>query len=159
MAHDLNSDDPNSYDPNRHDLNRDDPNRNSVSRRDFARRVAVAATALVLPEAVLAQSSPSPQAASTTPDVPKDVPKEVAAEVETKFNAILKLSAPGAAGSFTTEQKDEIRRQLVSQVQGLQKLRAYPLENGNAPALVLRVEPPVFVEVSSGPTFVAPEKK
>lgn len=111
------------------------PNPDAVSRRDFARHVAVVATALAIPEAVLAQNSPAQLAAQSMPDVPK----AIAAEVETKFNAIMKLSAPGAAGSFTSEQKDEIRRQLVSQVQGLQKLRSYALENGNAPDLVLRI--------------------
>ena len=116
----------------------DKPNLNAVSRRDFARHVAVAASALALPEAVLAQNAPATSAAAPTASLP-DVPKEIAAEVETKFSAILRLSAPGAAGSFTAEQKDEIRRQLISQVQGLQKLRAYALENGNAPALVLRL--------------------
>ena len=111
------------------------PNPNAVSRRDFARHVAVVATALAIPEAALAQNSPAQVAAQSMPDVPK----AISAEVETKFNAIMKLSAPGAAGSFTSEQKDEMRRQLVSQVQGLQKLRSYALENGNAPALVLRI--------------------
>ena len=116
----------------------DKANLNAVSRRDFARHVAVAASALALPEAVLAQNAPATSAAAPTASL-SDVPKEIAAEVETKFSAILRLSAPGAAGSFTAEQKDEIRRQLISQVQGLQKLRAYALENGNAPALVLRL--------------------
>ena len=116
----------------------DKPNLNAVSRRDFARHVAVAASALALPEAVLAQNTPATSAAALTATLP-DVPKEIAAEVETKFSVILRLSAPGAAGSFTAEQKDEIRRQLISQVQGLQKLRAYTLENGNGPALVLRL--------------------
>ena len=114
---------------------------NPVSRREFARQVAVAtaASALILPEAVLAQNTPT---ALTGAPSSSAVPKEVAAEVEMKFNAILGLSAPGAAGSFTSEQKDEIRRQLVSQVQGLQKLRAYALDNGDAPATVLHVAIP-----------------
>lgn len=114
---------------------KNDPNPNAVSRRDFARHVAVVATALAMPDAALTQNSPPQVAAQSMPDVPK----AIAAEVETKFNAIMKLSAPGVAGSFTAEQKDELRRQLVSQVQGLQKLRSYALENGNAPDLVLRI--------------------
>ena len=132
----------------------DNPIHTPVSRRDFARHFAVAATALALPDAALPQTA-SPQAVPAVPEVPP----EVAAEVEAKFNAVMKLSAPGVAGSFTTEQKDEIRRQLVSQVQGLQKLRAYALDNGNAPAMVLRVEPPVFIDITSGPTLVAPGRK
>lgn len=111
------------------------PSPNAVSRRDFARHIAVAAGAFAIPEAALAQNPPAISATASAPDVPK----EIAAEVETKFNAIMKLSAPGAAGTFTVEQKDEIRRQLVSQVQGLQKLRSFALDNGNAPALVLRI--------------------
>jgi len=117
----------------------DNPTIPSVTRRDFARHVAAAATALALPEVALSQPVPGPQA---TPSA-LEVPKEVAAEVEAKFSAVMKLSTPGAAGYFTTEQKDEIRRQLVSQVQGLQKLRAYALDNGNGPALVLHVAAPV----------------
>jgi len=138
----------------------DNPAVPSVSRRDFARHVAVAATALALPEVALAQTTPSPQSVSSQPEIPK----EIAAEVEAKFGAVIKLTAPGVAGAFTAEQKDEIRRQLISQVQGLQKLRAYPLENANAPDLVLRMDPssielPVFIEITSGPDLATPEKK
>ena len=122
----------------------------ALSRRDFACKVAVAAAAATLSPAVLGQAAPAQNAPSAQSsvgaqkiDVPKiDIPKEVAAEVEMKFDEIMRLSAPGAAGTFTAEQKDEIRRQLVSQVQGLQKLRAYALDNGDAPATVLRLATP-----------------
>ena len=124
-----------------------DPMLSSVSRRDFARKVAVAAAAATLPSAAFGQAAPAatpPSTQSASPvGVPVDVPKDVAAEVEMKFAEIMRLSAPGAAGSFTAEQKDEIRRQLISQVQGLQKLRAYALANGDGPATVLHLARPV----------------
>lgn len=121
----------------------------AVSRRDFARKVAAVAAAAALPPALVGQADPGPGKRQNAPSAASssgvaqsgsvDVPKEVAAEVSMKFEAILRLSAPGGAGSLTAEQKDEIRRQLVSQVQGLQKLRAYALDNGDAPATVLRL--------------------
>jgi hypothetical protein len=107
-----------------------------VSRREFARRVAVAtaaaATALAVPAAVRAQSmDTAPTAATSQPALSK----EVAEEVEAKFNEILRLDGP----RFSPQHKEEIRRQLISQVRGLQKLRAYALDNADAPATVLHL--------------------
>jgi hypothetical protein len=108
-----------------------DPNTGAVSRREFARRIAVAsaaaATTLAVPEGLRGQTS----APAQTPQPPP----EVAAEVEAKFNEILRLDGP----KFTAQQKEEIRRQLISQVQGVQKLRAYVLDNADAPATVLHL--------------------
>ncbi len=108
----------------------------SVSRREFARRVAVAtaaaATSLAVPQGVLGQTSaPAPATAPQSPATPK----EVAEEVEVKFNEIMRVHGP----KFAPQQKEEIRRQLTSQVSGLQKLRAYVLDNADAPATVLHL--------------------
>jgi hypothetical protein len=106
----------------------------AVSRREFARRVAIttaaAATSLAVPEGLRGQTSVPAQ----TPQPPGVTP-EVAAEVEAKFNEVLRLHGP----KFTPQQKEEIRRQLTSQVQGVQKLRAYALDNADAPATVLHL--------------------
>jgi hypothetical protein len=107
-----------------------------VSRREFARRVAittaVAATSLAVPEGLRGQTSVP---ASVAAPQPPGVTPEVAAEVETKFNEVLRLHGP----KFTPQQKEEIRRQIISQVQGVQKLRAYALDNADAPATVLHL--------------------
>ncbi len=107
-----------------------------VSRREFARCVAAvtaaAATSLAVPEGVYGQTSaPAPETATSQPSIPK----EVAEEVEAKFNEIMRLYSP----KFTPQQKEEIRRQLISEVRGLQKLRAYVLDNSDAPATVLHL--------------------
>jgi hypothetical protein len=107
-----------------------------VSRREFARRVATVtaatAAALAVPDGVRAQTSaPAPPSPPQTPSIPP----EVSAEVDAKFNEVMRLHG----SKFTPQHKDEIRRQLISQVQGVQKLRAYVLDNADAPATVLHL--------------------
>lgn len=107
-----------------------------VSRREFARRAvmvtAVAAGALAVPEPIQGQSAaPGVSLAPLDPGLAPDV----AAEVEAKFSAILRQHG----SVFSDGQKQELRNQLVGQVKGLQKLRAFALDNADAPATVLRM--------------------
>ena len=111
-----------------------------VSRRAFARRIAVAtaaaATALAMPEGIRGQSTATaPGSVTPQSGVPPGVPKEVAEEVEAKFNEVLRLNGP----RFTPQQQEELRRQLLYTTRGLQRLRAYALDNADAPATVLRL--------------------
>ena len=107
-----------------------------VSRREFARRAALvtaaAASALAVPGRVPGQTaSPAVSGAPVDPGLPLDV----AAEVDEKYSAVLRQYG----SKFSAEQKQELRNLIVGQVKGLQKLRAYALDNADAPATVLRM--------------------
>ena len=93
-----------------------------LTRRDFARGAALAATAAVVPLVACATAG----SRNTNP------------EVEAMYNAILRQHG----SILSDEQKKELHAQLDSTVQGLAKLRAFPLENWNEPATVLHLAPP-----------------
>jgi hypothetical protein len=110
-----------------------------ISRRQFARDAALAgATAALLPSSVLAQpQQPPPAPAQLPPSAAADfakLPPAGQAEVEAKYQAVLRRYS----GSFSAEQKTEVRRQLIGAQKALDALRAFPLENSDAPATVFR---------------------
>jgi hypothetical protein len=98
----------------------------SLSRRDFARGAALAAATAVLP-AVSPAQSPAPAPPTLSPSA--------VAEVDAKFNEVLRRHGT----RLNQTQKDEIRRQLIGQVIGLEKLRTAVLENSDQPATVLHL--------------------
>ena len=102
-----------------------------ISRRDFARGAALTATAVALPAAAMVtQPDPVP-----LPQTAAAVRPEISAEVEAKYNEVLRRHG----ARFNAVQKTEVRRQLVPQVQGLEKLRAFALDNADQPATVLHL--------------------
>ncbi len=127
-----------------------------ISRREFARRAALAsAVASVAPAAALTapaapSNEPAPVAAadrggrlSTPPSNALDpqqlagLPKlspESQAEVEARIQAIFAQYSK----RFSDEQKADIRRLCAVAQPPLDRLRAYALENGDAPALYLK---------------------
>jgi hypothetical protein len=128
-----------------------------ISRREFARRAAIAsalasvapATALTTPAAPLNEHAkvaaadrggrlPNPPSTIAHPeqqssDLPKLSP-ESHAEVEARVQTI--LSQYG--GRFNDAQKADLRRLCHLAQPPLDRLRAYALENGDAPALYLK---------------------
>ena len=112
-----------------------------LSRREFARRAALAAAGIAAAPGA-SMSGPPPEAHSE-PSAPQQAPSDAAlspaaeAEVESKIQFILQKY-----GSRLNEtQKTDIRRLVKEGQKPLEKLRAYALENSDAPALVLRLEP------------------
>jgi hypothetical protein len=106
-----------------------------ISRREFARRAALASAAATLaPATVLSSEAVGGSSTSQQPpDQTKQSP-EAHAEVEARIQAIL-----GPYGNrFSKEQKADIRRLCTQVQQPLERLRAYPVENGDAPALYLK---------------------
>jgi len=111
-----------------------------LSRREFARRAALAAAGITVapgssmggpPLEWQSPSSPPQQASSDSGLSP-----EAQAEVESKIQFILQKY-----GSRLNEtQKADIQRLVKEGQKPLEKLRAYALENSDAPALVLRLE-------------------
>jgi hypothetical protein len=112
-----------------------EPEKRRISRRQFARRAAVlSATASIAPAAAVfgegLQAPPAPQTAPTHPNLSA----ESQAEAEARYQQI--LSQYG--GRFSAEEKASLREMNLVTQASLDKVRAYPLENGDAPALYLK---------------------
>jgi hypothetical protein len=129
-----------------------------ISRREFARRAALAsAVAAVAPAAAVSTSAalsseaatvaaadrgarlsdPSSKVVPSAEQQPTDLPKlspESHAEVEARVQTI--LSQYGSR--FSDAQKNDLRRLCHVAQPPLDRLRAYALENGDAPALYLK---------------------
>jgi beta-mannanase len=120
-----------------------------LTRRDFARAAAVAAaTAAVSPVIVAATPSDSvAEMASKRVDANgDDAASARQAEIDARVSEVFRRYGD----RLSAEQKTEVRR-LVGELQkALDKLRAYPLGNGDQPATVLRVVPDA-AEVSRAP--------
>jgi hypothetical protein len=109
-----------------------------ISRREFGRRAALgaavaaaASTKIFLP----VTASPSARPGQSPPEGPKLSP-EARAEVEEKISAIFRKYG----AHLSEEQKADVRRLVTEGQEPLETLRAYPLENSNEPATVLRLE-------------------
>lgn len=106
--------------------------KDKLSRRDFARNAALAAaTAAVLPRDLLAQEE---KAAPRPPDKPKLSP-ELQAEAEARIQNLFRKYGE----RLTDEQKADIRKQITEGMEGVEKLRAFPLDNPDEPATVLHL--------------------
>ncbi len=129
-----------------------------ISRREFARRAALAsAVASVAPAAALTapaapSNEPAPVAAADRrgrlsatssdaavppPQQPAGLPKlspESQAEVDARIQTIFVQYGK----RFSDEQKADLRRLCAVAQPPLDRLRAYTLENGDAPALYLK---------------------
>ncbi len=110
-------------------------NASAISRREFARRAAlVSAAASLSPVDLLTAKSATLEApALQTTTAPKLSP-ESQAEVDSRIQAIF-----AQYGSrLRDEQKADLRRIAAEGQAGLDRLRAYSTENGDAPALYLK---------------------
>ena len=113
------------------------------SRREFARRAALGtATAAVLPLRELVPSAaasepPSAQAPAQTSQNATSAPKlspPSQAEADFRFQAILNQYPD----RFSEAQKTDLRRLCVALQPPLDHIRAYPISNGDLPALYLK---------------------
>lgn len=108
-----------------------------VSRREFARRAAFAATtAVVLPASLLAQET-APKAKPSTDQTPPPatgLSPELRAEGELKYQWIIQTYGK----RLNDEQKQDLHRLVMEGQKPLAAFRAFPLENGNMPATVLK---------------------
>ena len=114
-------------------------NGSAISRREFARRAAfVSAAASLSPAELLARESAvaaTPAAAMQTPASagPKLTP-ESQAEMESRIQAV--FSQYGSR--LSDAQKSDLRRIAADGQAALDRLRAYPTDNGDGPALYLK---------------------
>ena len=122
----------------------DDSEKNGLSRRQFARRAALlSATASLAPAACI---FPDGTAA------PKLSP-ESQTEADARFQQILAQSGD----RLTAEDKTLLQKMNQMAQSGLDRVRAYPLQNGDAPALYLK--PLVEREKKKTETPASPAKK
>ena len=128
-----------------------EPRKGEISRRQFARRAALfSATASIAPAAnVIAETLQTPPAQQTVPPHP-NLSSESQAEAEARYQQI--LSQYGSR--FSAEEKASLREMNLTTQESLDKVRAFSLENGDAPALYLKplverekkpVQPPAAV--------------
>jgi len=104
-----------------------------ISRRQFARRAALlSATASIVPAASVFAEAPQATPAQA-PGAPKLSP-ESQAEADARFQQI--LSQYGSR--FSAEEKTIMQQANAMLQQSLDHVRAYPLENGDGPALYLK---------------------
>ena len=105
----------------------------SISRRKFTVGAAVAATAALLPEGQARAESPEP--AQSQSDAAAKLSPGARAEVESKVREIFRKYG----SRLTDEQKADIRKVMADTQDGLEKMRAFVLDNGDQPACVFEL--------------------
>lgn len=107
----------------------------AISRREFARRAAfVSAAASFVPVNMLSAEFPISAPQTQQPPSPSSLPPGSQTEVDSRLQAIL-----NEYGSrFSDAQKADLRRLCTDAQRGLDRLRAFPTENGDGSALYLR---------------------
>lgn len=104
-----------------------------ISRRQFAQRAALlSATASLAPASVFTAPLPCPPAQGA-PNAPKLSP-ESQAEADARYQQI--LSQYGSR--LSAEEKATVQQSNAAIQQSLDRVRAFPLENGDGPALYLK---------------------
>lgn len=112
--------------------------RSNISRRDFAKSAAFAAAAAALPALAAQQDKEKQPPTTPSPEKPPEAegPKLSDAakrEVEGKVQWIMDRYGSRLSDS----QKADIRKAVASTQEGLESLRAFPIENWDEPATVL----------------------
>jgi hypothetical protein len=106
-----------------------------LGRRQFALGAAAAATtALLHPGETLAQTAGAPELEQKTRTAMARLTPKARAEVEMKVGNIFRKYGD----RLSDEQKADIRRIMAESQEGLEKMRAFPLENSDQPADAFR---------------------
>lgn len=111
------------------------PRKQGISRRQFAQKAALlSASASMVPAATVfgegLQAPPAPQTASAHPNLSA----ESLAEAEARYQQI--LSQYGSR--FSADDKSSLREMNLVTQESLDRVRAFGLQNGDAPALYLK---------------------
>jgi hypothetical protein len=112
---------------------------NKISRRDFARTAVVAAAATAMPATIAPtrrRDDTGMENISRGSDT-HDASAARQAEIDARVGEVYRRYGD----RLSAEQKAEVRRLAGELQKALDKLRAYPLGNGNQPATVLRLVP------------------
>lgn len=112
-------------------------NGSAISRREFARRAAFVSAAASLSPAELLTGESTAAAAqplqTPSPSGPKLSP-ESQAEMESRLQAVFTQNG----SRLSDAQKSDLRRIAADGQAALDRLRAYPTDNGDGPALYLK---------------------
>ena len=112
--------------------------KSSIGRREFALgAAAIATTALIHPTEALAQAGPQQAVTPLDQKAQEALAKltpQARAEVEMKVNNIFRKYGD----RLSAEQKADIRRAMAEGQDGLEKMRAFALDNGDQPATVFQ---------------------
>lgn len=107
--------------------------KSGISRRQFARRAALlSATASLAPASVFTVPVPAPPSQGT-PGAPKLSP-ESQAEADARYQQILTQYG----SRLSTDDKAVMKQANATLQESLDHIRAFPLENGDGPALYLK---------------------
>ncbi len=107
-----------------------------ISRRHFAQVTAALAAATISPAGLFAQTEKASQPAAPSPSQ-EGTPLTVQQQAEVQAQAANIFRKYG--GRFNDAQRADILRQLQEAQKPLNEVRAYPLENADGPATVLRI--------------------
>ena len=111
-----------------------DSQNSGLSRRQFARRAALlSATASLAPAACIFPDAAAAPPSQDTPGAPKLSP-ESQTEADARFQQILAQYGD----RLTAEDKTLLQKMNHMAQSNLDRVRAFPLQNGNAPALYLK---------------------
>jgi len=104
-----------------------------LSRREFARRAAIAA--VVVPTTLLSQeSAPKPTPSPGTPPQTTPLSPALQAEGELKYQWIIQ----NYGNRLTDAEKHDVHRLVMEGQKPLAAFRAFPLDNADQPATVLK---------------------
>jgi len=110
-----------------------------ISRREFNFRLAgilaVAAPPAHLPEAAEHATKSGTSTPSSSPASEEGLSQTEHGEVESRYQNVLRVWGH----RLSNEQRERVHRVLVANTRMMQPMRAFPLDNGDPPALVLRV--------------------
>jgi hypothetical protein len=110
-------------------------NGSAISRREFARRAAfVSAAASLSPAGLLSADS----AAAAVPELQSTTSPKLSAESQAEVESRLKAIFAQYGTRLSNAQKDDLKRLAHDSQQMLDRLRAYPTANGDAPGLYLK---------------------
>jgi hypothetical protein len=112
-------------------------NGSAISRREFARRAALVSAAASLSPAELLARKPAAAVAQPLQAPASDSPKlspESQAEMESRLQAVFTQYG----SRLSDAQKSDLRRIAADGQAALDRLRAYPTDNGDGPALYLK---------------------
>ena len=108
----------------------------SFSRREFARRTALlSATASIVPARIMLPAEAFPGASPSAPSV--DLP-QLSAEGQAEADARFQLVLSRYGNRLSEEEKQRTKALCYSLQTTLEQVRAYPIKNGDVPALFLR---------------------
>src|SRR5271157_5460402 len=109
---------------------------NKLSRREFARRAALAATtAVIVPSTLLSQeAAPKPAPATSTPTQSAPLSPALQEEGELKYQWIVR----NYGSRLSDAEKQDVHRLVMEGQKPLAAFRAFPLDNSDQPATVLK---------------------